>query len=109
MPVLADDSGLVVDSLKGEPGIYSARYASLKATDLENNQKLLKNLKPFSNRIAFFVCVLCYLKPSFEISSFDELTKKQKQTCFFEGVCNGTIAKSLKGKNGFGYDPYLSL
>lgn len=93
-PVLADDSGLVVDYLDGEPGIYSARYAGVGSTDEENNQKLLKKLQniPESKRSARFVCVLAISIPG-------------ENTVFFKGFCEGKIAFEPLGKNGFGYDP----
>lgn len=92
--VLADDSGLVVDVLNGEPGIYSSRYAGPDATDEENNAKLLENLKkvPADKRTASFNCVLV-------------LYKKNKEISFFEGKWQGQIIDEKRGSNGFGYDP----
>lgn len=92
--VLADDSGLVVDVLNGEPGIYSSRYAGEKATDVENNEKLLAKLKniPAEKRTAFFLCVLVLYKKD---GTFD----------FFEGKWQGRIIDEKRGSNGFGYDP----
>jgi len=93
-PVLADDSGLMVDALNGEPGIYSARYAGEEKNDQENNKKLLKKMENTAEnlRTASFVCVLAIAHPS-------------KETIFRTGYCNGKIAFSPKGANGFGYDP----
>lgn len=92
--VLADDSGLVVDVLNGEPGIYSSRYAGEKATDVENNEKLLAKLKniPAEKRTAFFLCVLVLYRKD---GTFD----------FFEGKWQGRIIDEKRGSNGFGYDP----
>ena len=90
--VLSDDSGLVVDALDGEPGVYSARYAGEGSTDEENIEKLLKNIKPFENRKARFVCVLVLIDP--------DNTKK-----VFDGSCEGVILDERIGENGFGYDP----
>ena len=97
--VLADDSGLEVDILNGEPGILSARYASEtaneNASDAKNNAKLLKKLEgiPQPDRGAQFCCVLA-------------LTKVQKMEIItFKGICRGQISKSETGKGGFGYDP----
>jgi XTP/dITP diphosphohydrolase len=92
--VLADDSGLQVDALGGEPGIYSSRYAGEKATDEENNAKLLNKLKniPYQKRTAFFRCVLVLYKRDGVYDSF-------------EGKWNGQIIDERRGNNGFGYDP----
>jgi len=92
--VLADDSGLQVDILNGEPGIYSARYAGDDATDEENNNKLLAKLKdvPVQKRSASFFCSLVLYKKD---GSYDS----------FEGRWDGQIIDERRGSNGFGYDP----
>lgn len=92
--VLADDSGLQVDILKGEPGIYSARYAGDESTDEENNNKLLAKLKavPPQKRSASFFCSLVLYKKD---GSYDS----------FEGRWDGQIIDERRGSNGFGYDP----
>ena len=92
--VLADDSGLQVDFLKGEPGIYSSRYAGEGATDRENNAKLLAQLKnvPARKRTASFQCVLVLYKKD---GSYDS----------FYGKWSGQIIDEARGSNGFGYDP----
>ena len=92
--VLADDSGLQVEVLGGEPGIYSSRYAGEKATDEENNTKLLAKLKniPQEKRTAFFRCALVLYRLD---GSYD----------YFEGKWNGQIIDERRGNNGFGYDP----
>lgn len=93
-PVIADDSGLIVDDLGGEPGIYSARYAGEDKDDQKNMDKLLGNLNQVSDakRSARFVCVLA-------------LTIPGETTRFFTGYCEGKIAEKQSGSNGFGYDP----
>ncbi|MEQ8160308.1 MAG: XTP/dITP diphosphatase [Smithellaceae bacterium] len=91
---LADDSGLMVDALNGEPGIYSSRYAGDKATDRENNAKLLAKLKNITaeNRTAAFHCSLI-------------LYRKDGTYESFEGRWRGRIIEEERGANGFGYDP----
>ena len=92
--VIADDSGLEVDSLNGAPGIYSARYAGAKASDTDNVYKLLRNLEGISEskRQARFRCVLCLIDDDGGIY-------------YFEGACEGNICRKPKGRSGFGYDP----
>lgn len=96
--VLADDSGLEVDCLGGEPGIYSARYAGEGATDEENNRKLLAKLEevPLDKRAAAFRCVLVLYHPD---SHFEH----------FEGLWQGRINDKPVGTGGFGYDPIVFL
>ena len=91
--VLADDSGLEVDYLNGRPGVYSSRFAGEKATDTENNRKLLNLLNgvPQTRRAARFRCVM--------------ILKTPEQTYSFDGTCKGIIIDEPRGKNGFGYDP----
>ncbi len=92
LPAIADDSGLVVEALDGAPGVYSARYAGEDATDDENTDKLLQEIKGLKNRKASFKCVL-----SIAVPSGPALT--------YEGECEGIILDERRGKNGFGYDP----
>ncbi len=98
VPVLADDSGLEVDHLRGGPGIFSARYAGANATDGENNQKLLLALKnvPAPQRGASFRCVLALCFPNGDYRTF-------------EGHWRGMIGDELCGGHGFGYDPLFYL
>jgi XTP/dITP diphosphohydrolase len=91
-PALADDSGLVVDALNGAPGVLSARYAGPDATNEDRFQKLLQEMEGVTNRKAAFECVI-----SIAVPTGPALT--------YEGRCEGTIAKSPEGVNGFGYDP----
>lgn len=92
LPVLADDSGLMVEALGGIPGVRSARYAGETATDKENNRKLLQEMKGVADRKASFKCVIAIAVP-------------KGPSLLYEGICHGEIAHELKGKNGFGYDP----
>ena len=89
---IGDDSGLVVDALGGSPGIYSARYAGEGASDDDNNEKLLFELREQKNRNAGFVCCIALVLAS----GIQE---------FFEGEFNGQIIQEKRGENGFGYDP----
>jgi XTP/dITP diphosphohydrolase len=94
MLTIADDSGLEVDALQGEPGVHSARFAGEKATYHENNKKLLKLLEgvPLEKRTARFRCVIAIAD---EKGLYDAV----------EGICNGTIIERERGGGGFGYDP----
>jgi XTP/dITP diphosphohydrolase len=114
--VLADDSGLEVDALKGAPGVHSARFAALNknqqgnSSDAENRAKLLRLLKdvPAEGRTARFRCVLAFTPLSgiakdgaSPVCYGDEF---EIQTELFEGACEGRIEFSEKGQGGFGYD-----
>lgn len=90
----ADDTGLLVDALNGEPGVYSARYAGENANSENNMDLLLKNLEGVSNRAAHFKTIVCL-----------NLNNEQH---LFEGVCNGTILEKRQGEKGFGYDPIFT-
>ncbi|MBN1257403.1 MAG: XTP/dITP diphosphatase [Planctomycetes bacterium] len=94
LPTLADDSGLCVEALGGEPGVRSARYAGEPANSAANNVLLLKKLAevPTGEREAHFACVLALAIPG-------------KATIIFAGRCDGDILFELRGENGFGYDP----
>lgn len=91
-PALSDDSGLVVEALHGAPGVHSARYAGPDATDDQRCARLLSELENHANRSAAFECVL-----SLAVPTGPALT--------YEGRCEGSIARSPSGNNGFGYDP----
>lgn len=95
---LADDSGLEVDALNGEPGVYSARYAGEGTTDEERNNFLLDKLKgvPDGSRDARFRCVIAIAEP-------------HGKTLLCSGELNGEISRAPKGDNGFGYDPVFYL
>ncbi len=92
---LGEDTGLEVDALQGQPGIYSARFAGEKATYQENVKKLLELLNGIKNRTARFRCVCALAFPN----SFNIPTQ------IFEGICQGVIIEIPKGNSGFGYDP----
>ncbi|WPL44434.1 XTP/dITP diphosphatase [Priestia megaterium] len=93
-PVIADDSGLAIDALNGEPGVYSARYAGENKDDNANIEKVLQKLNdvPFEKRTARFHCALAIAVPG-------------KRTEIVEGTCEGHILEEKRGENGFGYDP----
>ena len=97
LPVLADDSGLMVDALDGAPGVYSARYGH-KSSDGERTEFLLENMKdvPDDKRTAKFVCVITCLWPD-------------GRKIVARGECPGVITREVHGKNGFGYDPVFYL
>ncbi len=96
LPAIADDSGLEVDALKGEPGIYSARYAGEDAQDADNNRKLLAALGdlPEAERSARFQCVMVYMRHA-----------KDPTPLVCQGTWEGSILDTPHGDNGFGYDP----
>ena len=94
MITIADDSGLCVDALNGEPGVYSARYSGEGATDASNNAKLIKNLQGIENRKAHFVSVITLGKPDGRAYSF-------------RGEVEGEIIDIPRGDTGFGYDPHF--
>lgn len=96
--VLADDSGLVIDALNGEPGIYSARYLGEDTSYIIKNNKILERMEgvPEEKRTARFVCAIaCVLPDGKELSA--------------EATYEGHIGYEIKGTNGFGYDPILYL
>ena len=97
LPVLADDSGLMVDALDGAPGVYSARYGH-KSSDGERTAFLLENMKdvPDEKRTAKFVCVITCLWPD-------------GRKIVARGECPGVIPHEVHGENGFGYDPVFYL
>lgn len=97
LPVLADDSGLMVDALDGAPGVYSARYGH-KSSDGERTEFLLENMKdvPDEKRTAKFVCVITCLWPD-------------GRKIVARGECPGVITREVHGENGFGYDPVFYL
>jgi XTP/dITP diphosphohydrolase len=110
VPVIADDSGLCVDRLNGEPGVYSARYAGEHATDEQNNIKLLEELRVLPLRSveqvshdivslspAQFVCAICLVDAAGGIISEAQ------------GHCSGEIIAVPRGEHGFGYDPLFYI
>jgi XTP/dITP diphosphohydrolase len=97
LPVIADDSGLVVPALGGEPGVYSARYAGEKANYSENNRKLLQRMSGLKGeqRRAHFICQMVYLDKDVCLSAL--------------GLTHGLITNRPRGRSGFGYDPLFYL
>ncbi|MBK2357582.1 RdgB/HAM1 family non-canonical purine NTP pyrophosphatase [Francisella hispaniensis] len=98
LPAIADDSGLEVFSLNGQPGIYSARYSGEHGNDKANIEKLLINLIGNDDRNARFVCALAYVKYELDPSPI-----------LAYGFLEGKIAHQMSGSNGFGYDPIFLL
>jgi len=98
LTALADDSGLEVDALNGEPGVKSARFAGKAATDAEKVSFLLAKLNgvPWERRTARFKCVIAIASP-----------EGRAELCY--GECHGMIAFEAKGESGFGYDPIFFL
>lgn len=96
LPALADDSGLEVDALRGKPGIHSARFSGINATDASNNEKLLQLMKnvPEDKRSARFHCVLVLMRHA-----------DDPVPMIFHGQWEGFILQRPSGANGFGYDP----
>jgi XTP/dITP diphosphohydrolase len=100
LPAIADDSGIMVDALGGAPGIYSARYAGEGASDAENLDLLLENLRdvPDSKRGARFVCLAVYMRHADDPCPI---------VC--EGIWPGRITHAPRGEDGFGYDPIFHV
>src|SRR3954467_10688016 len=100
MPALADDSGLCVEALGGEPGVHSAYYAgregSREERDARNNEKLLQSVK--SDRRAYYACVMVLTRVA-----------SDPLPLVAEGLWHGEIARAARGTNGFGYDPLFFL
>ena len=96
LPSIADDSGIEVDILNGDPGIYSARYAGANASDKENLQLLINNVVAtgINQPVARYQCIIVYLQHALDPTPI-----------IAEGTWKGHIVTEPKGKNGFGYDP----
>ena len=94
MAILCDDSGLEIESLNNEPGVFSARYAGEDCSDQDNIDKVLRNLNGKKDRKAKFICVVSFFWDKF--SSFPRI---------FRGECHGSILENQSGNSGFGYDP----
>ena len=94
LPVISDDSGIMVEQLNGAPGVYSARLAGEHATDADNNTKLLKELSafPHPHKAAYVCCAVYYDGKTYQHAI---------------GKLEGRIIETPKGDNGFGYDPYF--
>ena len=99
LPCLADDSGICVEALGGEPGVHSARYASMAGepkSDERNNQKVIAELQGKVDRRAHYVAVLVFVRHA-----------NDPQPLIVEGEWHGEIIDTPRGANGFGYDPYF--
>lgn len=96
LPALADDSGICVHSLGGAPGVFSARYAGEPKSDQRNNQKLVETLKSYSDRTAYYYCILVLMR------NVDD-----PQPIIADGYWYGEIVLEPRGDGGFGYDPYF--
>lgn len=96
LPAIADDSGIAVDALQGAPGIYSARFAGLGATDQQNVQKLLNELRqvPDAKRHCRFHCLMVYLEHPADPTPL-----------ICHGIWEGMVTREARGEHGFGYDP----
>lgn len=98
LPALADDSGLCVDALNGDPGIYSARWAGVHGDDVANNAKLLDQLSGVNERGAQFKCVVALVIPM----------ENGEQVLIETGSISGFIVDEPRGEHGFGYDPLFA-
>ena len=96
LPALADDSGVCVDALGGAPGVFSARYAGLPASDTRNNEKLVAALHGIADRRAHYYCVLVLVRHAAD-----------PEPLIAEGAWHGTILDTPRGVGGFGYDPHF--
>ena len=97
LPAIADDTGLEVDALDGQPGIYSARYAGENCSYSDNVNKLLKEMAniPYQNRSSLFRTAIAYVDENMELTT--------------EGIVKGVIIDATKGIDGFGYDPVFYM
>ena len=98
LPALADDSGLEVEALDGDPGIYSARYAGEEATDEDNISKLISNMEQHQNRSARFCCAMVFVENA-----------EDTKPIIIEKYWNGEILREAIGNNGFGYGSIFYL
>ncbi|HVK53534.1 MAG TPA: RdgB/HAM1 family non-canonical purine NTP pyrophosphatase [Burkholderiales bacterium] len=98
LPALADDSGICIDALNGEPGVHSARFAGEPKSDARNNEKLVSELSGKENRRAHYYCVIVMVRHA-----------DDPQPLIAEGAWYGEIIDTPRGSGGFGYDPYFYL
>ncbi|HLQ02205.1 MAG TPA: RdgB/HAM1 family non-canonical purine NTP pyrophosphatase, partial [Burkholderiales bacterium] len=98
LPALADDSGICVGALGGEPGVHSARFAGAPRSDARNNEKLVEMLADKDNRRAHYYCVIVLMRHS-----------EDPEPIIAEGSWAGEIIAEPRGENGFGYDPHFFL
>lgn len=98
LPALADDSGICVQALDGKPGVLSARYSGEPKNDILNNKKLINELNCFSDKSAYYYCVLVLVR-----------NPTDPQPMIADGHLYGSIVDEPFGNNGFGYDPHFYL
>ena len=98
LPAMADDSGICVRALRGEPGVHSARYAGEPKSDDRNNEKLLKELAAHQDKRAHYYCVIVLMRHG-----------EDPEPLIAVGTWQGEITSPARGSNGFGYDPYFLL
>jgi XTP/dITP diphosphohydrolase len=98
LPSLADDSGICVNALNGEPGVLSARYAGEPKSDQHNNRKLIDALANLADRRAHYYCIIVLLRHA-----------DDPQPVIADGIWHGEIVSDKRGEGGFGYDPYFFL
>jgi XTP/dITP diphosphohydrolase len=98
LPALADDSGLCVNALGGQPGVFSARFAGTPRSDTKNNIKLIQELKQHSDRSAYYYCILVMVNSC-----------NDPQPIIADGILRGEIVDTAQGHGGFGYNPHFYL
>lgn len=98
LPALADDSGILVDALDGEPGVSSARFAGEPKSDERNNRKLIESVRDVADRAAHYYCVIVVVRHALD-----------PKPLIAEGQWDGEIVLEPRGSGGFGYDPYFYL
>ncbi len=98
LPAFADDSGIVVEALAGEPGVHSARFAGEPRSDARNNAKLVESLRPHRDRRAHYYCVIVMVRRAAD-----------PEPLIADGRWHGEVIDSPRGAGGFGYDPYFLL
>ncbi|MDY7575256.1 RdgB/HAM1 family non-canonical purine NTP pyrophosphatase [Actimicrobium sp. CCI2.3] len=98
LPALADDSGVCVNALGGQPGVQSARYAGAQKSDARNSEKLIADLQAHADKSAYYYCVLVYVRHA-----------DDPQPVIADGRWNGTIVADPRGSNGFGYDAHFEV
>ncbi len=98
LPALADDSGILVDALDGEPGVNSARFAGEPKSDERNNRKLIESVRDVADRAAHYYCVIVVVRHALD-----------PKPLIAEGQWHGEIVLEPRGSGGFGYDPYFYL
>lgn len=98
LPALADDSGICVNALNGNPGVQSARFAGEPRSDARNNQKLIETLKDEADKSAYYYCIIVLVR-----------YPDDPQPIIVDGAWHGKIISQPKGEGGFGYDPYFFL